>query len=357
MSILMSPIQIRGTRIRNRIMVSPMCQYSSSEGFANEWHLVHLGSRAVGGAGLVFSEATAVSPEGRISIDDLGIWKDDHIPMLKTITTFVSRQGAIPGIQLAHAGRKASIRAPWKGDSLIPMNEGGWQTVAPSALPFSEALSRPVALDLAGIDKVKKDFAAAALRALEAGFRVLEIHAAHGYLLHEFLSPLSNHREDAYGGSLENRMRLLLEITAKLRALWPAEYPLFVRISCTDWREDGWTLADSVILAGKLKELGVDLVDCSTAGILPGIHIPLGPGYQVPFAERIRQETGIRTGAVGLITSAQQAEDILQKGQADLIVLARQFLRDPYFPIHAADDLGDEIPWPDQYLRARKPIR
>jgi 2,4-dienoyl-CoA reductase-like NADH-dependent reductase (Old Yellow Enzyme family) len=353
MSLLLSPIKIRSLELRNRLLVSPMCQYSSEDGFANEWHLVHLGARAVGGAGLVFTEATAVSPEGRISIDDLGIWKDEHIPMLTTIAGFIARQGAVPGIQLAHAGRKASIRSPWKGDSLIPVSEGGWPTVAPSALPYSDRLSLPRALDDAGIEKVRNDFKAAARRALEAGFQVAEIHAAHGYLLHEFLSPLSNHRTDKYGGSREHRMRLLLEVTSDLRAIWPSELPLFVRISTTDWREDGWNIGDSVALAAKLKELGVDVLDCSTAGILPGITIPLAPGYQVPFAERIRKEAGISTTAVGLITTPTQAEEILQQGRADLVVLARQFLRDPYFPIHAASELGDEIKWPDQYLRAR----
>jgi len=354
MSQLFTPLKLRGTILRNRLMVSPMCQYSSVDGYANEWHLVHLGSRAIGGAGLVMTEATAVSPEGRISGDDLGIWKDEQIEYLKTITQFISEYGAVPGIQLAHAGRKASHSPEWKGGRLLTPGEGGWEVVAPSAIPFSEHTGFPKALTQEDIEKVILDFTAAAKRSLEAGFRVVEIHAAHGYLVHEFLSPLSNKREDEYGGTFENRIRLLRRIVSGVRAAWPEEYPLFVRISSTDWAEGGWTVEDSVALSGILKGLGVDLMDCSSGGIVPGVKIPVGPGYQVPFAERIRKEAGIPTGAVGMITTAAQAEAILADGQADLVLLAREFLRDPYFPMHAAFELGDDVKWPDQYLRARK---
>jgi 2,4-dienoyl-CoA reductase-like NADH-dependent reductase (Old Yellow Enzyme family) len=354
MSHLFTPLKLRETVLRNRIVVSPMCQYSSNDGFANEWHLVHLGSRAAGGAGLVLTEATAVSPEGRISGDDLGIWKDEHIAYLKTVTKFITDHGAVPGIQLAHAGRKASHSPEWKGGRLLTPGEGGWEVVAPSAIPFSVKTGFPKALNPDGIEKVIVDFIAAAKRSLEAGFRVIEIHAAHGYLVHEFLSPLSNKREDEYGGTFENRIRLLLRIVSGIRAVWPEEYPLFVRISSTDWAEGGWTVEDSVALAGILKGLGVDLMDCSSGGIIPGVKIPVGPGYQVPFAEQVRKEAGIPTGAVGMITTAAQAEAILADGQADLVLLAREFLRDPYFPMHAAFELGDDVKWPDQYLRARK---
>jgi 2,4-dienoyl-CoA reductase-like NADH-dependent reductase (Old Yellow Enzyme family) len=353
MSQLFTPLKLRGTILRNRLMVSPMCQYSSVDGYANEWHLVHLGSRAIGGAGLVMTEATAVSPEGRISGDDLGIWKDEQIEYLKTITQFISEYGAVPGIQLAHAGRKASHSPEWKGGRLLTPGEGGWEVVAPSAIPFSENTGFPKALTREDIEKVILDFTAAAKRSLEAGFRVVEIHAAHGYLVHEFLSPLSNKREDEYGGAFENRIRLLVRIVSGVRAAWPEEYPLFVRISSTDWVEGGWSVEDSVALTRILKGMGVDLMDCSSGGIIPGVKIPVGPGYQVPFAERIRKEAGIPTGAVGLITTAAQAEAILANGQADLILLGREFLRDPYFPLHAAHELGDDVKWPDQYLRAK----
>lgn len=339
--------------LRNRLMVSPMCQYSSNDGFANEWHLVHLGSRAVGGAGLVMSEATAVSPEGRISDADLGIWKDSHIGYLKTITKFIGAHGAIPGIQLAHAGRKASHTAPWQGDRLLSVAEGGWEVVAPSAIPFSADTADPRALTTEGIAKVIQDFSAAAQRALEAGFRVIEIHAAHGYLIHEFLSPLSNKREDKYGGPFKNRIRFLTDIVSGIRSVWPKDNPLFVRISSTDWVEGGWTIYDSIALVRTLKGMGVDLIDCSSGGIIPGVKIPLVPGYQVPFSAKIRNETGILTGAVGLITTTGQAESILEKGQADLVILGRVFLRDPYFAIHAASDLEEEVKWPDQYLRGK----
>jgi 2,4-dienoyl-CoA reductase-like NADH-dependent reductase (Old Yellow Enzyme family) len=334
-------------------MVSPMCQYSSIDGFANEWHMVHLGSRAIGGAGVVMSEATAVSPEGRISDVDLGIWKDAHIGYLKIITKFITDHGVIPGIQLAHAGRKASHTAPWQGDRLLSSEEGGWDVVGPSAIPFSVDMANPQALTPEGIAKVKQDFIAAAKRALVAGFQIIEIHAAHGYLIHEFLSPLSNKREDEYGGPFENRILLLTDIVSGIRSVWPEENPLFVRISSTDWVEGGWTIDDSVALVRILKGMGVDLIDCSSGGLIPGVKIPLIPGYQVPFSEKIRIETGIPTGAVGLITTTEQAESILEKGQADLVILARAFLRDPYFALHAALELGEEIKWPDQYLRGK----
>lgn len=331
-----------------------MCQYSSVDGFANDWHLVHLGSRAVGGAGLIITEATAVSPEGRITPDDLGIWSDAHIPELTRITTFIRQQGSVAGIQLAHAGRKASHRRPWEGGTPIaPTEERGWQTVAPSPIPFAEGSPVPTELDDAGLQKIRDDFRVAAERSLAAGFSVIEIHAAHGYLLHEFLSPLSNHRTDAYGGSFDNRVRLLLEVVRTVRSVWPDELPLFVRISATDWTEGGWTADDSVALARLLKPEGVDVVDCSTGGNVPRATIPTAPGYQVNFADRIRNETGMMTGAVGLITSPRQADDILANGQADLILLAREMLRDPYFPLHAAHTLGSDVTWPVQYERAR----
>ncbi|WP_420147145.1 NADPH dehydrogenase NamA [Spirosoma sp.] len=354
MSILFSPLSLRRVTLKNRIVVSPMCQYSSEDGFSNDWHLVHLGSRAVGGAGLVITEAAAVSPEGRISPDDLGIWKDEHIAGLKRITQFIQQQGAVAGIQLAHAGRKASHHRPWEGGkAILPTEQRGWQTVGPSPIPFQEPGPIPTELTIEGIEKIVADFQRAVQRALEAGFQLIEIHAAHGYLIHEFLSPISNQRTDAYGGSFENRMRLLLEIIDRVQIVWPNELPIFVRISATDWTEGGWSTDDSVALATVLKEKGIDVVDCSTGGNVAGAKIPVGPGYQVPFAERIKQETGMMTGAVGLITSAEQAESILTNGQADLIVMAREFLRDPYFPLHAAHALGDDIAWPVQYERAK----
>jgi len=353
MPTLFEPLALRGVTLKNRIAVSPMCQYSSVDGFATDWHLVHLGARAVGGAGLVISEAAAVSPEGRITPDDLGIWKDAHLPMLQRITAFLAAQGSVAGIQLAHAGRKASTLSPWKGPGAVAETDGGWPAVAPSAGPFAEAYPLPVALDAAGIAKVVADFRAAAQRALAAGFRVIELHAAHGYLLHEFLSPLSNQRTDGYGGPFENRIRLLLEVVAATREVWPEELPLFVRLSVTDWTEGGWNADESVQLAALLKGRGVDLVDCSTGGNVPQAPIPVGLGYQVPFAERIKRETGILTGAVGLITTAAEAEAIVANGQADVVLLAREFLREPYFPLFAAQDLGVDMPWPVQYERAR----
>ena len=354
MSMLFSPLSIHSIQLKNRIVVSPMCQYSSEDGFATDWHLVHLGSRAVGGAGLIISEATAISPEGRISPDDLGIWLDDHIPTLKRITQFIRHNGSVAGIQLAHAGRKASTQSPWKGGNPIsPTEAGGWQTVAPSAVPFHEGGPEPLSLTDEGLEKVRADFEAAATRALEAGFQVIEIHAAHGYLLHQFLSPLSNQRSDSYGGSFENRIRLLLEVIERVKLVWPSSLPLFVRISATDWTEGGWTVEDAIALAAVLKDKGVDVVDCSTGGNVAKAKIPVGPGYQVGFAERIKQETGLMTAAVGLITSAEQAEAILNNGQADLVLLAREFLRDPYFPLHAAHALGEDVSWPVQYERAK----
>ena len=335
-------------------MISPMCQYSSEDGFANDWHLVHLGSRAVGGAGVVITEATAVSPEGRISPDDLGIWKDEHIDKLQQITRFIHLQGSIAGIQLAHAGRKASTRSEWKGGGQIPIAEGGWQTLSASAIPFAEHYEAPAELDDDGIEKVKRDFAAAAQRALAAGFRLIELHAAHGYLLHQFLSPLSNKRNDRYGGNFENRSRLLFESIDSIKKVWPDSLPFWVRISATDWIEGGWDIDESVQLSRLLKEKGIDLIDVSGGGTSPHAKIPAAPGYQVPFAARIKKETGMLTGAVGLITEAAQAEEILQENKADMIVMARALLRDPYFPIHAAKALNHDLDWPVQYRRAKR---
>ncbi len=354
---LFQPLAIRGITFRNRIAVSPMCQYSSSDGFSSDWHLVHLGSRAVGGAALVFTEATAVEPRGRISPADLGIWKDDHIENLARIAAFIKQQGAVPGIQLAHAGRKASTRVPWEGGAVIPADQGGWQSVAPSAIPFRPGDPAPAELSITGIQAVAGAFAAAARRALTAGFEVLEIHAAHGYLINEFLSPLSNHRTDSYGGSFDNRIRLALEIANAIRAVWPSHLPLFTRISATDWAEGGWTLDDSLALAARLRDHGVDLIDCSSGGNAVDAKIQIGPGYQVPFAERIRREAGILTGAVGMITEAHQANEIIQTGRADLVLLAREFLRDPYFPLHAATVLDSQAAVPVQYLRAFPPSK
>ena len=350
---LFSPLQVRGLTLPNRIAVSPMCQYSCADGFATDWHLVHLGSRAVGGAGLVVMEATAVSPEGRISPQDHGIWLDAHIPKLRQITDFIHSQGARAGVQLAHAGRKASTQRPWDGDGVASVSEGGWaNVVAPSAIPFLDTYPMPVALDAAGIAKVVEDFAAAAHRAKLAGFDVVEIHSAHGYLLHEFLSPLSNRRTDEYGGPFENRIGVLLDVVAAARSAWPPDSPLFVRISATDWADGGWDADQSVALARILKDRAVDLIDCSSGGLVPHVKTPLAPGYQVPFAERIRSEAGIPTGAVGMITDAAQADAIIQNGQADIVLLAREMLRDPYWPMHAAAALGHQVAWPVQYLRA-----
>lgn len=350
---LFDPLTIRDLSLANRVVVSPMCEYSSTDGFVNDWHFVHLGSRAVGGAGLVLTEATAVLPEGRISPQDLGIWSDKHVEPLARVVRFIHEQGSVAGMQLAHAGRKASTYRPWEGNSAVPEREGGWKkVVAPSALRFTDNYPMPQALTNDGIREIVAAFAAAARRACDAGFRVIEIHGAHGYLIHEFLSPLSNQRDDAYGGSFENRTRFIREIVAAVRSSWPKGAPLFVRISATDWVDGGWDIRQSVELARGLKELGVDLVDCSSGGTVPHAEIPVGPGYQTAFAEQIRRETGIMTGAVGMITSPVQAEHIIATGQADAVIMAREFLRDPYWPLRAARELGQPISWPVQYLRA-----
>ena len=351
-SALFAPLTIRGVTLRNRIAVSPMCQYSSDDGFANDWHLVHLGSRSVGGAALVMAEATAVEAHGRISPRDLGIWKDEHIESLSRIAAFLKHQGAVAGIQIAHAGRKGSTRVPWEGGAPIPQEQGGWQTVAPSAIPFRPGEPAPSELSAAGIRNIAEAFAAGAGRARQAGFEVVEIHGAHGYLINEFLSPLSNHRNDGYGGSFENRIRFALEVVDAVRRNWPESQPLFMRISATDWAEGGWTPDDSVALAKRVRARGVDLVDCSSGGNAHDAKIQLVPGYQVPFAERIRREAGVLTGAVGLITDARQAEEIIQAGRADLVLMAREFLRDPYWPLHAAPLLEADAPAPVQYGRA-----
>lgn len=353
---LFTPFTQRGVTMPNRIAVAPMCQYSCTDGFATDWHLVHLGSRAIGRAGLVMVEATAVTPEGRISPLDLGLWSDAHIAPLKRITGFLAQHGAVPAIQLAHAGRKASCADPWQGRGrCLDPDEGGWPMVAPSAIPFNPGDRAPEALDTAGIATIQQSFVAAALRAVEAGFRVIELHAAHGYLLHEFLSPLSNHRSDNYGGSLPNRMRMLLETVEKVRAVLPDDLPLWVRISATDWVDSGWDLTQSVALAHELKKRGVDLIDCSTGALTPDAVIPVAPGFQVPFAAAIRRDSGIATGAVGLITEADQANAIIADGRADIVLLARALLRDPYWPLRAAEALDCKARWPKQYGTVVKP--
>jgi len=347
---LFTPFTQRGLTLRNRIAVAPMCQYSAVDGVPDHWHLVHLGSRAVGGAAVVIAEATAVTAQGRISPQDVGLWNDAQREAWRPITRFIDTQGAIAGVQLAHAGRKASSQRPWEGGGAL--REGAWDTVAPSAIAFDEGWHTPQALDAAGLRQLVEDFRRAAERALVAGFRLVELHAAHGYLLHQFLSPLSNHREDAYGGSFENRTRLLREIIAAVREVWPAELPLWVRISATDWHEGGWDIEQSVRLARELPALGVDLVDVSSGGLVPHVKIPLGPGYQVPFAARIRREAGIATGAVGLITESDQAARIVAQDEADIVLIARESLRDPYFPRRAAQELGASLEAPVQYRRA-----
>jgi 2,4-dienoyl-CoA reductase-like NADH-dependent reductase (Old Yellow Enzyme family) len=352
MSKLFSSLSIKNITLKNRIVMSPMCQYSSVDGFTNDWHLVHLGSRAVGGAGLIIAEATAVSPEGRISPGDTGLWKDEHIPGFSRIVNFIHQQSAIAGIQLAHAGRKASCAVPREGGKQLDKNHGGWQTIGPGNLPFNDGERAPESLNKEGIGKVISDFKAAAGRALVAGFNVIEIHSAHGYLIHEFLSPLSNHRSDEYGGSFENRTRLLIQVIYAVKSVWPADNPLFVRISSTDCTEGGWTIEESVKLAYILKDLGVDLIDCSSGGNVNNARIHPVPGYQVPFSEAVRK-TGIMTGTVGLITTFNQAEAILQDGKADLVFFARELLRNPYFTLMAAREEGIEIPWPVQYIRAK----
>jgi len=354
MSLLLEPYTLRQLTFLNRIAVSPMCQYSSVDGLANDWHLVHLGSRAVGGAGLIFTEATAVTAAGRITAQDLGLWNDQQIEPLQRITRFIRAQGAVAGIQLAHAGRKASTWRPWLGkQGSVRVEEGGWVPVGPSPIAFDPRHTVPTQLDERQIQDVIQAFADAAKRALEAGFSVVEVHAAHGYLLHQFLSPLSNQRRDQYGGSFENRIRLVLQVTEAVREVWPQELPLFVRVSATDWVEDGWNPDETVELARRLKALGVDLIDVSSGGTSANAEIPVGPGYQTRFAESIRKASGIATGTVGMITEPAQAEHILRTGQADLILLARELLRDPYWPLHADDDLGGkQATWPAQYQRA-----
>jgi 2,4-dienoyl-CoA reductase-like NADH-dependent reductase (Old Yellow Enzyme family) len=352
---LFQPLTLRSVTLRNRIGVSPMCQYSSEDGVANDWHLVHLGSRAVGGAGLVIAEATAVSPEGRITPGDAGIWGEQHIAPIARINRFIKQHGAVPGIQLAHAGRKASAARPWEGGRHLAESEGGWPTLAPSALPFGGHQNKvPRAMTEADIAKVRNDFVAAAQRALMAETEWLELHYAHGYLAHEFLSPLSNHRTDHYGGSFENRVRFAVETARAVRAVWPEKFPFTARISCSDWVEGGWEIGQSVELARLLKAEGVDLIDCSSGGAVPDAKIPAAPGYQVPFAEKIRREASIATAAVGFITEPKQADEIIRAGQADIVLLAREFLRDPYWPAHAAKTLGhqDKLPPPSQYARA-----
>lgn len=349
---LFQPLALGDVVLRNRIAVSPMCEYSAVDGLPNDWHLVHLGSRAVGGAGLVLTEAAAVSPEGRISPADVGLWNDAQAEAWARINRFVREQGGVPGVQLAHAGRKASTDAPWRGGKPVGTEQGGWTPVAPSAVAFDVGHAVPTALDRGGIAQVVADFRAATGRAAQAGFEVVEIHAAHGYLLHQFLSPLSNRRDDGYGGSLENRARLLREVVAVVRDAWPRPRPLLVRVSATDWAEGGWDIDECVQLAHWLKQDGVDLIDTSSGGLVPHVRIPLEPGYQVPFAARIRREAGIATGAVGLITEAQHAQDILARGEADLVLFARELLRDPYFPRRAAAELGVAIEAPRQYRRA-----
>ncbi len=353
MTHLFSPLTMRSVTLRNRIAVSPMCQYSSREGFASDWHLVHLGARAVGGAGLVMVEASAVEARGRISPEDLGIWDDRHVDKLSQITQFIAGQGAVPGIQLAHAGRKGSTYRPWDGQGKLPAEKGGWEVVGPSPEPFSDNYPVPHALTLAEIPGIVAAFVAGARRARAAGFQLVEVHSAHGYLLHEFLSPLSNHRTDAYGGSFENRTRLLREVVEAVRREWPVNLPLWVRISATDWVEGGWDIASSVRVAAQLKTLGVDLVDCSSGGNVSHAQIPVGPGYQAGFAAQIRREVGIATGAVGLLTTPEQTDALIREGQADVVLLARAFLRDPNWPLRAAQALGVEGPWPVQYQRGK----
>jgi len=350
---LFSPITLREVIFRNRIFVSPMCMYSAVDGIPNDWHMVHLGSRAVGGAGLVIAEATAVCPEGRISTGDLGLWNDQQKTAFESITAFITSQGSVPGIQLAHAGRKASFAPPRDGGHLLHPGQGGWQVVAPSAIAYSGDYAMPHAMTIDEIDTVVKQFAESTHRALKAGFKVVEIHMAHGYLMHEFLSPLTNQREDEYGGTLENRMKLPLRVARAVREAFPENLPVFVRISATDWAEGGWDLRQSIVFCAALKEIGIDLIDCSSGGQVHYAKIPVGPGYQVPFAKAIKQEVGIATGAVGIITKALQAEDILQNEDADVIIMGREMLRDPYWPIHTAKDMDAEIQWPLQYLRAK----
>lgn len=349
---LFAPFKTRGVTLKNRIAVSPMCQYSSVDGAATDWHLVHLGSRAVGGAGLVIVEATAVEPRGRISPEDMGVWDEKHVEAFKPIVKFIHEQGSVAGIQLAHAGRKASTTRPWEGGGPVK-DARGWPIVGPSAIPFDEGYSVPEALSEEGIARLKNDFVEATRKAVRAGFKLIEIHSAHGYLLHSFLSPITNERDDKYGGSLENRMRFLLETVEAVNAELSSDIPLWVRLSCTDWIDGGWDIEQSIALSRELKRRNVDLIDCSSGAIAPHARIPVAPGYQVPFAERIRKEAGIASGAVGLITEAKQANEIITSGKADVVLLARQELRDPYWPLHAAQELNIDVPWPVQYGRGK----
>jgi 2,4-dienoyl-CoA reductase-like NADH-dependent reductase (Old Yellow Enzyme family) len=351
MSQLFTPLALRDLTLRNRVLVSPMCQYSSRDGVPTDWHLVHLGSRAVGGAGMVIAEATAVSPEGRISPDDAGIWNDQQVEAYQPITGFIRSQGAIPAVQLAHAGRKASTAAPWEGGGPVGPESRGWVAMAPSPLPFADGYPLPHALSLSQIDDVVENFEQATDHGRDAGFQAVEVHMAHGYLLHEFLSPLSNQRSDEYGGSFENRIRLPMRVAQAVRDKWPQEWPVLVRISATDWTDGGWDLEQSIQLAERLKAIGIDLIDCSSGGNVAKADIPLGPGYQTSFAETIRREAGIATAAVGMITEPVQAEHIIRTGQADAVALARELLRDPYWPLRAAHALGSDIEWPQQYQR------
>lgn len=354
MSRLFSTIKMRSLEIRNRIFVSPMCQYTCVDGVPEQWHMVHLGSRAVGGAGLVMVEATAVCPEGRISPSDCGLWNDTQAEAFTPIADFISSQGAVPAIQLGHAGRKSSTEPPWLGGKSLPPDAGGWQPVAPSAVAFSDESPVPHALTTIDVEEICYAFEQATVRARKAGFKVIEVHMAHGYLLHQFLSPLSNKRDDQFGGKLENRLRLPLQVAERVRRIWPDQLPVMVRISATDWKDGGWDLDQSVCLCKELELLGIDLIDCSSGGLVADAAIPAGPGFQVPFATKIKEATGIATGAVGLITSPVQAEQIISNGQADVVFLARELLRDPYWPLHAADELQVVIPWPAQYQRAKK---
>jgi len=353
MSVLFSPFTLKSITFRNRIFVSPMCQYSSRDGLPTDWHLVHLGSRAVGGAGLVMVEATAVSPEGRISPDDSGIWSDAHAEAFIPITRFIKDQGSVPGIQLAHAGRKGSCTLPWLGGGPLGIESCGWQPLGPGNVPFDVGHPVPRAMTLDELVEIEANFRSAARRALAAGFQTIELHMAHGYLLHEFLSPLVNRRNDDYGGTLENRIRFPLRVAGAVREEWPSKLPLFVRISATDWVEGGWDIDQSCVLGRQLKEIGVDLIDCSSGFAVPDEPVPFGPGFQVPFAARVRAEAGIATGAVGVITEPAQAEQIVATGQADVVLLGRQMLRDPYWPLHAAKVLNADVSWPNQYLRAK----
>jgi len=354
MASLFTPLKIKSLELKNRLVVSPMCQYSSTDGFANDWHLVHLGCRAVGGASVVFTEAIAVSPEGRISPSDLGIWKDEHVEFLHRITSFIKAQGAIPATQLAHAGCKASTQAPWKGMGSVSAADGGWQPKAPSAIAYKDGDLVPAELSVEEIAAIVAQFKQATQRALDAGFQIIELHGAHGYLINEFLSPASNHRTDQYGGSFDNRIRFLVEIIEHIKTVWPASLPIFLRISATDYTENGWTEKDSIQLAKIVKDAGVDLIDCSSGGNVSGVKIPVKPLYQLGFASNIKKASGILTGTVGLITTSEEAESIISNGDADLVFMARELLRDPYFPLRAAFELKAEIEWPKQYERAKK---